>query len=123
MPENSEQPEISEQTEEELKILPGEIEYVPPEHTTGLTQVDDSIPVIPSEPGTQLDTSMQVKDADVPWQVVQLQEGLPEDIRAKAYFVLNDQKINHILVCANGFYGLHEGKVQRLPVKVLVDNI
>lgn len=100
MSENSEQPESSEQTEEAVNPNPDQ-----PEHKEGLTDVNDS---------------MQVKDADVPWDVVQAQECLPNDEKATAYFMLNGKPV---LVCGSGFYGKHEGIFQRLPVKVLVDNL
>ncbi len=74
----------------------------------------------PPEPGNELDTSMHVKDVDVPWDVVQAQEGLPQGEIAGGYFMFNG---NPVLVCAGGFYGKHEGNVQRLAVKVLIDNI
>lgn len=81
----------------------------------------DPVDPTPPEPGgVYLDTSMQVKDADVPWDVVQAQEGLPDGLIARGYFMFNG---NPVLVCAGGFYGKHEGNVQRLSVKVLVDNI
>lgn len=111
MSENEEQPESSEQTE---KVNPNPDQ---PEHNNGLTDVNDSTP----EPGNELeDTSMQVKDADVPWDVIQAQEGLPKGEWATGFFMFNGVPV---LVCAGGFYGKHEGNVQRLPVKVLVDNI
>lgn len=115
MPENNQEQEGNQQTEGSVNP-DGPVVPNPPEHKNGLTDVDDSAP----EPGNELDTSMQVKDADVPWDVVQAQESLPDGEKAVSYFMFNG---NPVLVCHGGIYGKHEGNVQRLPVKVLIDNI
>ena len=99
MPEDHQQQESNDQTQEGIS------EPTPSDHTTGLTDVNDS---------------MQVKDADVPWDVVQAQECLPADEKAVGFFMFNG---NPVLVCGKGMYGKHEGSFQRLPVKVLVDNL
>ena len=102
MSEDHQQQEGDQQAQEAVNPNPDQ-----PEHTTGLTDVNDS---------------MQVKDSDVPWDVVQAQEDLAKvtPTRATAYFMFNG---NPVLVCEGGFYGKHEGNIQSLPVKVLVDNI
>ena len=106
-------PEVTtiDQTQETVNPNPDQTE-----HKEGLTDVNKSAP----EPGNEKDPSMQVKDADVPWDVVQAQEDLPADVKATAWFMFNGKPV---LVCAGGFYGKHEGNLQRLPIKVLVDNI
>lgn len=134
MSEDIKQPESNDQTEEE------EVNPKPdqPEHEGGLTDVNEQDgfqPGTPSEaqmvaddekskeapePGNEKDTSVNVKDADVPWDVVQAQECLPPDEKAVGFFMFNG---NPVLVCGKGMYGKHEGTFQRLPVKVLVDNV
>lgn len=113
MSENEEQPESSEQTEAKIGDAPLPDHPSPPE-------AGEVTPPEP-DPGNELEGNPhEVKDADVPWDVIQAQEGLPEGEWATGFFMFNGVPV---LVCAGGFYGKHEGNVQRLPVKVLVDNI
>ena len=60
-----------------------------------------------------------VNRADLPWQAVQLEEQLPEDVAMVGYYVLNR---DYVIVTDKGFYGKHEGQVQCLRVFVVVDN-
>ena len=57
-----------------------------------------------------------IKRADLPWQVVQLSESLPNDVNLVAYFMIG---ADHVLVTDKGHYGLHEGSLSRLKMHVL----
>lgn len=59
------------------------------------------------------------KRADLPWQVIQLAESLPNDVTLVGYFMLG---ADHVLVTDKGFFGLHEGSLSPLKVHVVVDN-
>ncbi len=76
------------------------------------TPTDSSFP-------RQAESYNSIKNADLPWQVVQLAESLPQEVVLIAYFLIG---ADHVLITNRGFYGLHEGSLNGLKVFTVVDN-
>lgn len=60
----------------------------------------------------------KIKKSDVPWQVVQTEEALPDGVQVIGFFQTGNL---FVLVTGEGFYGEYDGTIQKLPVK-LIDN-
>jgi len=69
----------------------------PPEHENG---VREPVPITP----------------ETPWDVVEVMESIPDAADPHAYFYFNG---NPIVIASGGFWGKHEGNIQKMPIHVL----